>query len=85
MFSFIQKGFAIPEDISIIGYDGIPLGKQIEPKLTTVEYPYEFWVYYIVKNLVLKIEKKPLVSLSKSEMQENFPYIYHEHSCKSNK
>lgn len=29
-------GLRIPEDVSIAGYDGIPLARQAEPKLTTV-------------------------------------------------
>jgi len=31
------RGLRIPEDISIVGYDGIPIGRRIEPKLTTLE------------------------------------------------
>ncbi len=32
-----RKGLNIPEDISIIGFDNIPLSKFIEPKLTTMD------------------------------------------------
>ncbi len=31
-----NMGFRIPEDISVAGYDGIPMAIQFEPKLTTV-------------------------------------------------
>lgn len=31
-----ERGFRIPEDISIAGYDGIDLAKILEPKLTTL-------------------------------------------------
>lgn len=30
-----NKGLRIPEDISIVGYDGIPMASQLEPQLTT--------------------------------------------------
>ena len=30
-----NKGFRIPEDISIAGYDGITMASQLEPQLTT--------------------------------------------------
>jgi DNA-binding LacI/PurR family transcriptional regulator len=29
-------GLRIPEDLSIIGYDGIPMGEYVNPPLTTV-------------------------------------------------
>ncbi|MCR5487625.1 MAG: LacI family transcriptional regulator [Lachnospiraceae bacterium] len=32
-----SRGFSIPDDISIAGYDGINLAKVLEPKLTTIE------------------------------------------------
>lgn len=31
-----KAGFSVPEDISFVGYDGIPFGQLAEPKLTTV-------------------------------------------------
>lgn len=31
-----EKGFRIPEDISVAGYDGLRIGRHIEPKLTTL-------------------------------------------------
>ncbi len=33
------KGYKIPEDISIVGFDDIELASSITPKLTTVAYP----------------------------------------------
>lgn len=32
-----ERGMKIPDDISIAGYDGIRIGRHIEPKLTTVK------------------------------------------------
>ena len=31
-----EKGMSIPEDISVAGYDGIRIGRHIEPQLTTI-------------------------------------------------
>ena len=32
----VENGFGIPEDISVAGFDGIPMGEMISPTLTTV-------------------------------------------------
>ena len=32
-----ERGLRIPEDISIIGYDGIPVSRALYPKLTTLK------------------------------------------------
>ena len=34
-----RRGYHIPNDISIMGFDGIKLSKMIEPELTTVQQP----------------------------------------------
>jgi LacI family transcriptional regulator len=34
-----QIGLRIPEDLSIIGFDGLPIGSLLNPPLTTVEQP----------------------------------------------
>lgn len=36
-----ERGLKIPEDISIVGYDGIKIGRHIEPKLTTLKQDTE--------------------------------------------
>ena len=36
---FIRKGYTIPKDVSIVGYDNIQIAQFIEPELTTVGQP----------------------------------------------
>jgi LacI family transcriptional regulator len=35
----LDSGFSIPDDISVIGYDGIPVSQMIRPHLSTVHSP----------------------------------------------
>lgn len=39
MQKFKQKGFSVPEDISIVGFDDIDVASQIVPTLTTIHAP----------------------------------------------
>lgn len=34
-------GFAIPQDLSVVGYDDVPISSQVQPALTTVHQPLE--------------------------------------------
>ncbi len=44
--AFFEKGYRIPEDISIIGFDDISMASFIQPALTTVKTPAEFMGEY---------------------------------------
>lgn len=46
-----QKGFRVPEDISVMGTDGIDLGAMIHPSLTSIEHPFEEMVRTVFKLL----------------------------------
>lgn len=41
MYALQQQGFAVPTDISVIGFDNIPFAKYFVPSLTTVAQPTE--------------------------------------------
>jgi DNA-binding LacI/PurR family transcriptional regulator len=38
---FLSRGLRVPEDISIVGMDGIPFTRMVHPELTTVQQPLE--------------------------------------------
>lgn len=52
-----QRGLRIPEDISIAGYDGIQVAKQLEPKLTTVQQDTEQLGCMAARELISLIER----------------------------
>jgi len=63
---FNEKNIRVPEDISIIGFDNIPLSSLIKPALTTIATPVFDIVEKTVGELILKIRKnkKSFTSIS---------------------
>ncbi|HHV30013.1 LacI family DNA-binding transcriptional regulator [Acetivibrio mesophilus] len=55
---FSENGIRIPEDISIIGFDDIPLAAHIKPALSTVKVPGYEMVGHITELVISKIESK---------------------------
>ena len=51
-----EKGLVIPDDISVAGYDGIRIGRHIEPKLTTIRQDTEQIGKQAAENLIRLIE-----------------------------
>ena len=51
-----ERGLRVPEDISIAGYDGIRVGRHIEPKLTTLKQDTEAVGHQAALNLIQLIE-----------------------------
>jgi len=52
------KGYRIPQDISIIGFDDLPMTAYLDPPLTTIHVPKKYIGEMAVKRLVEIIEKK---------------------------
>lgn len=52
-----EKGLRIPEDISVAGYDGLRIGRHIEPKLTTLRQDTEAIGAEAAEKLIDLIEK----------------------------
>lgn len=54
----LDAGLRIPEDISLIGCDGIRLSEQIRPQLTTVAIDYQAYGKAIFDTVQAKIEER---------------------------
>lgn len=39
--SLMKKGYRIPDDISVVGFDGIPATSYVTPALTTIQVPFQ--------------------------------------------
>lgn len=52
-----EAGLSIPDDISVAGYDGIPMSEVVKPRLTTVRQDTEQIGKRTVRKLVALIEK----------------------------
>ena len=52
-----ERGLRIPEDISVVGYDGLRIGRHIEPKLTTLWQNTEAIGAEAARKLIDLIEK----------------------------
>ena len=52
----LEEGLRVPEDISIVGYDGIHLAKMVSPKLTTWQQNTEEIGRIAAEELIKRIE-----------------------------
>lgn len=55
---FKQNNIRVPEDISIIGFDNLPVSSMVRPSLSTVSTPIYDIVSKAVTELILNIEKE---------------------------
>jgi len=55
-----QLGLRVPEDVAIIGYDGIPLTEMTTPELSTISQPIYEMGAIAARLLVKKIEGQPI-------------------------
>ena len=53
-----DRGYRVPEDISIIGYDGIALAEYYNPKLTTIKQQYQILATRSIEILFGQIDLK---------------------------
>ncbi len=56
-----ELGYSIPEDVSIIGFDDIPMAKYLTPGLTTMSCNFEVIASTAVNSLIDLIEGKEVV------------------------
>lgn len=52
-----RQGWKLPEQLSVIGFDGIPWSKWVYPRLTTIEQPINQLVRESVRLLMRRIEE----------------------------
>jgi|LDZU01.1.fsa_nt_gi LacI family transcriptional regulator len=65
-----DRGLMIPEDISLIGFDNIPISKSVYPALTTFAQPIKEMADLIVDLLVTRIAQKKKNRGSDNEIDE---------------
>lgn len=56
MRAFKEKGYRIPEDVAIIGFDNIPYSTYVDPPLTTIDVPKAFMGKVAAKNIISSIQ-----------------------------
>ncbi|RJG27484.1 LacI family DNA-binding transcriptional regulator [Massilia cavernae] len=54
-----EKGLRIPEDVSIIGFDDIPMARAVQPGLTTLRQPIGAMAHAAVQELMRRIQGQP--------------------------
>jgi len=57
-----EKGLRIPDDISVVGYDGIPIGRHMSPQLTTLAQDTE-QIGGMAAELLINLIEKPKSTL----------------------
>ncbi|RDB33299.1 MULTISPECIES: LacI family DNA-binding transcriptional regulator [unclassified Exiguobacterium] len=65
-----ERGIAIPDQLQIIGYDGIELGQMISPPLTTIAQPIYQMGELAAKLLIQRIEGKEIAAVHHELMVE---------------
>ncbi len=66
-----EAGYNVPGDYSIVGYDNVPLASLIDPPLTTIEQPLEYFGQQATKiliNSVLKGDLEPVKICAKPRL-----------------
>ncbi|MCM3042265.1 LacI family transcriptional regulator [Paenibacillus motobuensis] len=59
-----KRGIRVPDQVQIIGYDGIPLGEMVYPELSTVSQPIYEMGMLAARILIKKIEQQPLEEMN---------------------
>lgn len=52
------KGYKIPKDVSVVGFDDIDLASSITPKLTTVSYPLERMSELAIESIINRLSSE---------------------------
>jgi LacI family transcriptional regulator len=57
-----QAGLRVPDDLSVVGFDDLPLCQWLSPPLTTVRQPLEEMGRLAARTLFQQLDDEPLVS-----------------------
>lgn len=68
-----EAGLRVPEDVSIAGFDGIPVSEVVEPSLTTVQQP----IYELGRQLA-----DVILTLLDEERRDEVPVLRHIAPCR---
>jgi LacI family transcriptional regulator len=55
--AFHEAGLRVPEDVSVVGFDNIPLAIIVKPELTTISQPLLRMGQIAAKTIIEQIEK----------------------------
>ena len=58
IYAFHEAGLRVPEDISVIGFDDLPMAAFSNPQLTTIRQPLESMGQIAARTLISRIETK---------------------------
>lgn len=51
-----EHGLKVPEDVSVLGFDGLSISERVVPKLTTIYQPWIRWWNGLLRFCVTKVE-----------------------------
>lgn len=71
MSAIREMGLRIPEDISVAGFDGIPLAKHLQPQLTTVQQDTEQIGVMAARELISLIERPKATAIEQITIPGN--------------
>ena len=60
-------GMRVPDDLSVVGYDDIPLAKWVSPRLTTIRQPLKRMAEEATR-LVLQMAEAPLDNVPRMDL-----------------
>ncbi|UJP65065.1 LacI family DNA-binding transcriptional regulator [Mongoliitalea daihaiensis] len=66
MNQLIQKGFKVPEDIAIVGFNNEVISRLVHPKITTINYPGYEMGEVAMKNLINHLDEPETTLLQKT-------------------
>lgn len=56
-----EEGLAIPQDISVIGFDNLYWSSQIDPPLSTVNVNYDYMAKVAIRKIIENIEEENII------------------------